>query len=53
MAVIPRRPSPDPRIGAPIELSGGDTCGLLDLISVGKALPGQRIASEEPPPALL
>ena len=53
MAVILGRASPDPRIGAPIELSGGDTGGLFNLISVGKALSCQGITSEEAPPALL
>lgn len=48
-----RRPSPDPRFGSSIELSGGDASSLLNLFRIGEALPGQRIASEEPPPALL
>jgi hypothetical protein len=33
-------------------LNGGDARGLLDLINVGKTLPGQRIAAEETPPTL-
>jgi hypothetical protein len=53
VAVILGRPTPDPRIGAPIQLSGGDTCGLFNFISVGKTLSGKRIAAEEAPPAFL
>jgi hypothetical protein len=52
VAVILGRASPDPGIGTPIELSGGDTGGLFNLIIVGKALSGKRITSEEAPPAL-
>jgi hypothetical protein len=47
------RSTPDPRVGALIELSGGDTRGLLNLIRIGKTLPSQRIAAEEPPPPFL
>jgi hypothetical protein len=36
-----------------VELRRSHTSGLLDFVSVGKALPGQRIVAEEPPPALL
>jgi hypothetical protein len=53
VAVILGRPTPDPRMGAPIELSGGDTGGLFNLIIVGKTLSCQGITSEEAPPALL
>lgn len=53
MAVILGRPTPDPRIGAPIELSGGDTGGLFNLIIVGKTLSCQGITSEEAPPTFL
>ncbi len=53
MAMILGRSTPDPRVGAPVELSGRDARGLLDLIRVGKALPSQRIAAKEAPPALL
>ena len=49
----PGRASPDPWFGPQIELSSRDTGGLLDLLGIGKALPSQRIAAEEPPPALL
>src|SRR5260370_30355806 len=55
-ATITRRPgrtSPDPGLSSQIELSSSDTGGLLDLLRVGKALPGKRIAAEEAPPALL
>ena len=54
-ATIPRRPgrtTPHPGFGAQIELSRRDTRGLLDLVGIGKALPGKRIAAEEAPPAL-
>jgi hypothetical protein len=34
-------------------LSSGDARGLLNLLGIGKALPSQSIAAEEPPPALL
>lgn len=53
MAMIFRRSTPDPRIGAPIELSGSDTGGMLDLIIVGKTLSCQGVTSKEAPPALL
>jgi hypothetical protein len=47
------RPSPDPGLGAPVELSRRHTGGLLDLLVIGKTLAGQGIAAEEAPPALL
>jgi hypothetical protein len=47
------RTSPDPRVGAPVELRSRDTRGLFDLFGIGKTLPSERIAAEEPPPALL
>ncbi len=53
VAMVLGRSTPDPGIGAPIELSGRDASGLLNFIGVGKALPSERIASEEAPPALL
>jgi len=53
VAVILGRPTPDPRIGAPIELSGGDTGRLFNLIIVSKALSCQGITSEEAPPTFL
>ena len=46
-------PSPDPRPGAGVELGGGDLGGIGDLVGVGEGLPGQRLAPEDPPPALL
>ena len=45
--------SPDPGFGTPVELRGGNTSGLFDLLGIGKTLPGERITAEEPPPALL
>jgi hypothetical protein len=53
VAVILGRSTPDPRLGAPIELSGGDARGLLNLVGVGETLSSQGIATEEPPPAFL
>src|SRR5260370_27537642 len=53
VAMILGRSAPDPGIGSPVELSGSDASGLLNLIRVGKALAGQRIATEKAPPALL
>ncbi len=49
----PSRTSPNPRLGASIELCGSDTGGLLNLLGVSKTLPGERITAEEAPPALL
>jgi hypothetical protein len=46
-------PTPNPGVGSPVELSGRDARGLLNLIRVGKALSSQRIAAEETPPAFL
>jgi hypothetical protein len=53
VARILGRPSPDPGLGSPVELRRRNTGGLLDLLGIGKTLPGERIAAEEPPPALL
>jgi hypothetical protein len=53
VAVILGRPTPDPGLGAPVELLGGNTGGLLDLFGRGLALPSEGIAAEEAPPALL
>ena len=47
------RSSPDPRLGSLVELSRGNASGLFDFGRRGKALPGQGIAAQEPPPALL
>src|SRR6266851_49422 len=47
------RSTPDPGFSASIELNRGDAGGLFDLVGIGKTLAGQRIAAEEPPPALL
>src|SRR2546430_11404526 len=46
-------PSPDPGLGAGVELGGGDLGGVGDLIGVREGLPGQRLAAEDPPPAFL
>ncbi len=47
------RASPDPWFGPQVELSSRDAGSLLDFLRIGKALPSQRIAAEEAPPALL
>ncbi|EFH88887.1 hypothetical protein Krac_10393 [Ktedonobacter racemifer DSM 44963] len=47
------RPSPDPRFGSPIELRRGDAHRSLDLMSIGKTLASEGIASEEAPPPFL
>ena len=47
------RSTPDLGIGSPVELSGSDARGLLNLIGEGLALSSQGIAAEEIPPALL
>ena len=55
-AVVSRclwRASPDPWFGSQVELSSRDAGSLLDFLGIGKALPSQRIAAEEAPPALL
>ena len=53
MTMILGRASPNPGCGSPIELSGRNARGLLNLVGVGKALSSERIAAEEPPPAFL
>jgi hypothetical protein len=53
VAVILRRSTPDPRLGASVELSGRDACSLRNLIRVGKALSSQCLATEQAPRALL
>src|SRR5205085_5316272 len=47
------RPSPDPRLGSVVKLDGGHLHRSLNLIGIGQALASERIAAEEPPPALL
>src|SRR5437764_13201223 len=46
-------PSPDPGLGARVELGGGYLGGAGDLAGAGEGLPGQRLAAEDPPPAFL
>ncbi len=53
MTMILGRPTPDPRLGSSVELSGRDAYGLLNLVGSGKALSSQSIAAQEAPPALL
>src|SRR5215471_2769625 len=53
VTVVLGRPTPEPRLGAAVELSGGDTGGLFNLTSVGKTLSCQRVTSKEAPPAFL
>ena len=38
MATILGRPSPHPRLGAPVELCSGHTGGLFNLLGISKAL---------------
>jgi hypothetical protein len=45
--------SPNPGLRTQVELRSGDARGLLNLFGIGKTLPGERIAAEETPPALL
>ncbi len=45
--------TPDPGLGAPIQLLGGDAGGLFELLGIGKTLACQRITPEKAPPALL
>ncbi len=53
VTMIFRRASPDPRIGAAIELSSGDAHGLFNFIIVGETVSCQGVTTEEAPPALL
>jgi len=46
-------PSPDPGLGSPVELSGGNTGGLLDFLRIGETLTSKGITAEEAPPAFL
>ena len=45
--------APDPRAGAGIQLAGRDLGGQGDLLWGSKRLPGQGLATKQPPPALL
>src|SRR5262249_31701564 len=45
--------SPDPGLGVGVELGGGHLGGVVDLVGVCEGLPGQGLAPEDPPPALL
>jgi len=51
MAVILGRSTPDPGLGAPIQLLGSHTGGLFDLFGIGKTLAGQCIATKQTPTA--
>ncbi len=53
MAMILGWASPDPGVGLQVELSGRHASSLFDLFGIGKTLASERIAAEEPPPALL
>lgn len=53
MEVILGKPIPDRWVGASVEVSGSDTRGLLNFISIDETLSRQSIAAEEPPPAFL
>src|SRR6266536_1069339 len=47
-----RRTAPDPGFGAGVELGGGYPHGVGDLGGVRKALSGERLPAQQPPPAL-
>ena len=53
MATCFGRPSPNPGLGSVVELGCSHSRRLFNFIGVSKTLTGQRIAAEEPPPALL
>ena len=53
MTVRAGRAVPDPRLGALIELVCGEEGDLVDLVAIGKGLPGQGVPAEEAPPAFL
>lgn len=47
------RAPPDPGFRPMVEFLRGEDGDLVDLLGVGKRLPGQRLAAEETPPAFL
>lgn len=47
------RPSPNPGLGAMVELDSRNLHGSLDFSRIGKTLTSQRIPAEEPPPPFL
>src|SRR6266536_172179 len=47
------RAAPHPRAGTGVEPTGRNLGRERDLARVGEGLPGQRLAAEQPPPALL
>src|SRR6266508_1807017 len=47
------RAAPHPRAGTVVEPTGRHTSRERDLARVGEGLPGQRLAAEQPPRALL
>jgi hypothetical protein len=51
LAVRTWRPSPDPGCRVAIELSGGDTRDVGDIVGVGQRHAGEGRATEEAPPA--
>lgn len=53
VAMDRRRSSPNPGLGPSVELRGRHPPGQIDLAWVGKTLPSEGIAAEEPPPTLL
>src|SRR5262249_36167876 len=53
VAVGWRRAAPDPGLGPGIEVLRGDARRQSDLAGVGEGLAGERLATEEPPPAFL
>lgn len=53
MAMRIGKPSPDPGLGPRVELRGSYAPSQVHLARIGKALTSQRVATKEPPPALL
>ena len=55
MPPMPRRfgrTTPYPRAGFPVQLSGGDSRGQVNLVAVREALSGERLSPEYTPPGL-
>ena len=53
VTMILGRSTPDLGLGSSVELHGRHPGGLLNLLGVGEALVGQRMAAQGLPPALL
>lgn len=53
LAMFGRRAAPDPGLGPPIELGGGDPARFIQIGCPAEILPSQRLPPKEPPPAFL